>query len=32
MATTRLSLEPTGPFDFEGTACSHGWVVLAPDR
>ena len=32
MAITRLSLRPGGPFDFAGTAYSHGWVVLAPHR
>lgn len=32
MATTRFTLEASGPFDFTGTAYSHGWVVLAPQR
>lgn len=31
MASTRLSLVPDAAFDFEGTAYSHGWVVLAPN-
>lgn len=29
---TRLQLVPTPPFDFRGTASSHGWVVLAPNE
>ncbi len=29
---TRLQLVPTPPFDFQGTAYSHGWVVLAPNE
>ncbi len=28
---TRLSITPPPPFDFENTASSHGWVVLAPN-
>ena len=28
---TRLSIAPPAPFDFERTAYSHGWVVLAPN-
>jgi len=28
---TELSLRPEGRFDFRGTACSHGWVVLPPN-
>jgi 3-methyladenine DNA glycosylase/8-oxoguanine DNA glycosylase len=31
MASTRFVLAPDAPFDFEGTAYSHGWVVLAPN-
>ena len=29
---TRLQLTPAPPFDFRGTAHSHGWVVLAPNE
>ena len=29
---TVLQLTPPAPFDFAGTAYSHGWVVLAPNR
>ena len=29
---TSLSLGPPAPFDFPGTAYSHGWVVLAPNE
>ncbi|MCY4587153.1 MAG: hypothetical protein OXB98_14045 [Bryobacterales bacterium] len=29
---TRLQLSPAPPFDFRGTAHSHGWVVLAPNE
>ena len=29
---TRLQLTPAPPFDFRGTAQSHGWVVLAPNE
>lgn len=29
---TRLQLVPAPPFDFRGTASSHGWVVLAPNE
>jgi 3-methyladenine DNA glycosylase/8-oxoguanine DNA glycosylase len=32
MATTSFVLASDSPFDFEGTAYSHGWVVLAPNR
>lgn len=32
MTVTRLRLDPRAPFDFEGTAYSHGWVVLAPNH
>jgi 3-methyladenine DNA glycosylase/8-oxoguanine DNA glycosylase len=28
---TGLSLRPEGRFDFQGTAYSHGWVVLPPN-
>ena len=28
---TSIELEPAPPFDFDGTAYSHGWVVLAPN-
>jgi 3-methyladenine DNA glycosylase/8-oxoguanine DNA glycosylase len=31
VAFTRFALAPDAPFDFEGTAYSHGWVVLAPN-
>jgi 3-methyladenine DNA glycosylase/8-oxoguanine DNA glycosylase len=31
MASSDLRLAPDAPFDFEGTAYSHGWVVLAPN-
>ncbi len=31
MATSRFVLEADAPFDFTGTAYSHGWVVLAPN-
>ena len=29
---TRLQLTPAPPFDFRGTARSHGWIVLAPNE
>ena len=29
---TTVRLKPTPPFDFRGTARSHGWVVLAPNQ
>ena len=29
---TRIQLSPAPPFDFRGTAHSHGWVVLAPNE
>ena len=29
---TILQLTPPAPYDFAGTAYSHGWVVLAPNR
>jgi 3-methyladenine DNA glycosylase/8-oxoguanine DNA glycosylase len=29
---TRLTLTPQPPFQFEATAYSHGWAVLAPTR
>lgn len=32
MTSTHFVLAPAGPFDFEGTAYSHGWVVLAPNE
>jgi 3-methyladenine DNA glycosylase/8-oxoguanine DNA glycosylase len=28
----RLSISPKPPFSFEYTACSHGWVALAPNH
>lgn len=28
---TKLSIKPPAPFDFEFSAYSHGWVVLAPN-
>ncbi|MDP2480217.1 MAG: hypothetical protein Q8W51_06930 [Candidatus Palauibacterales bacterium] len=31
MDSTHFVLAPDAPFDFEGTAYSHGWVVLAPN-
>ena len=31
LATTSLSITLTPPFNFEHTAYSHGWVVLAPN-
>lgn len=30
--TTRLTLTPQPPFNFEATAYSHGWAMLAPTR
>lgn len=29
--TTRITLDAPAPFDFARTACSHGWVMLAPN-
>jgi 3-methyladenine DNA glycosylase/8-oxoguanine DNA glycosylase len=29
---TTIHLKPAPPFDFRGTALSHGWVVLAPNE
>ena len=29
---TTVRLRPAAPFDFRGTARSHGWVALAPNR
>jgi 3-methyladenine DNA glycosylase/8-oxoguanine DNA glycosylase len=29
--TTRITIHPTAPFNFEATAYSHGWSVLAPN-
>ncbi len=29
---TTIHLKPAPPFDFRGTARSHGWVVLAPNE
>jgi 3-methyladenine DNA glycosylase/8-oxoguanine DNA glycosylase len=29
--TTQLTIKAPAPFDFEGTAYSHGWSVLAPN-
>lgn len=31
MPISKLTLTPPSPFDFENTAYSHGWVVLAPN-
>lgn len=31
MGRSLFELDATGPFDFEGTAYSHGWVVLDPN-